>query len=223
MPECDVQNAVYVKPPALLEQFKLVKSGTFWKLIRAVYGLRVSPRLWGKERDARFRELRFLVGNLILRLMQSSIDVALWTVVEDTEEEWDHNRTPYGFVLTYVDDFLVVGPRDVRNAIEEEISKIWQIKVTGDINQFDPDNFDASLTFLSTTIRSHPTHGGFSMTQEEFTRDVLKTWEMSDCRPVVTPGEPITTELPVEGTPEELDPEDVLRAQKMAGSVSEYT
>ena len=44
MPECDVQNAVYVKPPALLEQFKLVKPGTFWKLIRAVYGLRVSPR-----------------------------------------------------------------------------------------------------------------------------------------------------------------------------------
>ena len=42
MPECDEKDAVYVKPPALLEQFKLIKPGTFWKLIQALYGLRVT-------------------------------------------------------------------------------------------------------------------------------------------------------------------------------------
>ena len=57
------------------------------------------------------------------------------------------------------------------------------------------------------------------MSQEEFTRDVLKTGEMSDCRPMMTPGDPISTKLPEEGTPDQLDPEDVLRAQKMAGSL----
>ena len=40
-------ETVYVKPPALLEQFHLIKPGTYWKLTKAVYGLRVSPRLWG--------------------------------------------------------------------------------------------------------------------------------------------------------------------------------
>ena len=40
-------ETVYVKPPALLEQFHLIKPGTYWKLTKAIYGLRVSPRLWG--------------------------------------------------------------------------------------------------------------------------------------------------------------------------------
>ena len=48
MPESE-EEAVYVKPPTLLQQFGLVQSGTYWKLCRALYGLRISPRLWGKE------------------------------------------------------------------------------------------------------------------------------------------------------------------------------
>ena len=55
MPETSAEEAVYVKPPALFEQFGLVKPGTYWKLVKAVYGLRVSPRLWGQERDNRLR------------------------------------------------------------------------------------------------------------------------------------------------------------------------
>ena len=80
--------------------------------------------------------------------MQSSIDVALWILVEDDKEQFDHNRTPYAYMLTYVDDFLIMGPRDVRNTIEEEISRTWTIKVTGEVNQFDIQNPEASLTFL---------------------------------------------------------------------------
>ena len=38
------EERVFVRPPALLEQFYLVKPGTFWSLDKAVYGLRVRPR-----------------------------------------------------------------------------------------------------------------------------------------------------------------------------------
>ena len=113
---------------------------------------------------------------------------------------------------------MVVGPLDVRNAIEEEISRIWEIKVPGKVDQFDTANPDASVTFLSTNIRSHPTLGGFTMTQEEFIRDVLKTWDMTNCRPLLMPGEPCSTVLPEEDK-DNLDPSDVLSAQKMAGSL----
>ena len=58
MPEDDVET-VYVKPPALLEQFGLIKPGTYWTLTKAVYGLRVSPRLWGKARDLQIRKCGF--------------------------------------------------------------------------------------------------------------------------------------------------------------------
>ena len=52
----DEKETVYVKPPTLLEQFRLIKPGICWKLTKAVYGLRVSPRLWGKERDLQIRK-----------------------------------------------------------------------------------------------------------------------------------------------------------------------
>ena len=54
-------ETVYVRPPMLLEQFQLIKPGTYWKLTKAVYGLRVSPRLWGKERDMQLRKMRFRI------------------------------------------------------------------------------------------------------------------------------------------------------------------
>ena len=56
------------------------------------------------------------------------------------------------------------------------------------------------------------------MSQGPYIRDVLSTWEMSNCRPVMVPGQPTKVELP-EQTEEDTDPEDVQRAQKLAGSL----
>ena len=87
------------------------------------------------------------------------------------------------------------------------------------MNQFDVKNPEAPLTFLTTDIRSHPKHGGFTMSQEAYVRDVLKTWEMTDCRPGLVPGVPTKVELPGEEPEGEPDPEDIYRAQKLAGSL----
>ena len=57
------------------------------------------------------------------------------------------------------------------------------------------------------------------MTQEEFIRDVLKIWDMAECKPLLTPGEPAPVELPDEYEEEGIEPSDVTRAQKMAGSL----
>ena len=62
MPVTDEKDEIYVKPPALFEQFRSIKPGTYWKLVKAVCGLRVSPRLWGKERDRKLKELRISMG-----------------------------------------------------------------------------------------------------------------------------------------------------------------
>ena len=72
------EESFFVKPPALLEQFDWIKSNIYWKLHRAVYGLRVSPRLWGKERDLQLKNMRFDNKGVKMRAFQSSIDVALW-------------------------------------------------------------------------------------------------------------------------------------------------
>ena len=210
------EEAVFVKPPKLLEQFHLIDQNTYWRLTRAVYGLRISPRLWGKERDLQLSKMRFKIRHKVLRAMRSTIDVALWTIVEDVVEDFDQNRRTYGHLLTYVDDFLIVGPANVRKAIEEEISRLWKVRIEGQVKQFDKHNPEASLTFLSTVIRSHPTRGGFTMCQEAFIRDILKTWEMADCKPLMVPGIPTTVELPEE---KDQNPDDIHRAQKIAGSL----
>ena len=139
--------------------------------------------------------MRFKVGKKVLRAIQYSIDVALWILVENVEEDFDHKRSTFGYMLTYVDDFLMVGPDDVRNAIEEEISKIWKYKMGFTVKQFDKKNLGASLTFLSTIIRSHPKYGGYTMSQELFIIDTLKQWDMLNSRPAVTPGEVTTAPL----------------------------
>ena len=53
------------------------------------------------------------------------------------------------------------------------------------------------------------------MSQEAFFRDVSKNWEMTNCRSLVVPGEGTKVELPGE---QNIDPDDVHRAQRLAGS-----
>ena len=160
--------------------------------------------------------MRFRIKGRVLRAVKSSIDYALWMLVDSQPQEFDHKVKAEAYLLTYVDDFLMVGPQYVRNVIEEEISAIWKARVEGQVNQFDKANPDASITFLSTLIRPHPKYGGFTMCQEAFIRDMLKTWEITDCRSLSVPGEVSSVELPEESNPKA---EDIHRAQKLAGSL----
>ena len=50
-------------------------------------------------------------------------------LVDDIDENFDHKRETYGYVLTYVDDFLIVATANVRKAIEGEISRTWKSKL----------------------------------------------------------------------------------------------
>ena len=48
---------VLVAPPKAFVEVGLVKPGEIWLLQKAVYGLRIAPKVWGKERDRVFRNL----------------------------------------------------------------------------------------------------------------------------------------------------------------------
>ena len=81
----------------ILEQFGSIKPGTNWKLTKAVYGLRVSPRLWGKERDMQLKKMRFRIKGRNLKAVQSSIDVALWILIDEKVENFGHQQKTYGY------------------------------------------------------------------------------------------------------------------------------
>ena len=43
-------ETVFVRPPQALIEFGLVPPGTIWKVLKAIYGLRIAPKAWGNAR-----------------------------------------------------------------------------------------------------------------------------------------------------------------------------
>ena len=56
------------------------------------------------------KKMKFHIKHNKLKAVPSSIDVALWIIVDLTDEHFDHKRKTYGYVLTYVDDFFLLDP-----------------------------------------------------------------------------------------------------------------
>ena len=57
------------------------------------------------------------------------------------------------------------------------------------------------------------------MEQEAFVKDLLITWQMTECKPAATPGDPASIELSLELPEEDIDGSGVWKAQKLAGSL----
>ena len=62
IPNTNLKYVVYAIPPRILVQLGLVDEDEVWTLLNAVYGLRVSPRLWGEERDDKLEKIRMIVN-----------------------------------------------------------------------------------------------------------------------------------------------------------------
>ena len=56
------------------------------------------------------------------------------------------------------------------------------------------------------------------MEQEAFVKDLLITWQMTECKFAATLGDPASLELSLELPEEDIDSSDVWKARKLAGS-----
>ena len=72
---------ILVQPPKQWVDWGIVGKNVVWKLRRAVYGLRQSPKWWSDERDTRLRKLDFIVGTDSYRLQQNDADSQVWMIV----------------------------------------------------------------------------------------------------------------------------------------------
>ena len=71
---------ILVQPPKQWVDWGIVGKDVVWKLNRAVYGLRQSPKWWSDERDSRLKELRFCVGSETYHLQQNDADSQVWMI-----------------------------------------------------------------------------------------------------------------------------------------------
>ncbi|CAE6959076.1 GIP [Symbiodinium sp. CCMP2592] len=107
-------------PPRLLVRLGLAEEGELWILTHAVYGLRESPKLWSDFRDCQLRALRCVVDGVELQLQQGRLDPNWWRVVRTSD------GVVVGGLLTYVDDFLLAGSKEVIEALATAIQGIWK-------------------------------------------------------------------------------------------------
>ena len=113
---------ILVQPPAQWVAWGIVPTNVVWKLNRAVYGLRQSPKWWSDERDSQLRQLTFKVGEDAYSLHQNEADSQVWELTKQGCEQ-----QLQGLILVYVDDFLLMAPPGpVRNAAVQAIKALWE-------------------------------------------------------------------------------------------------
>ena len=107
-------NEIYMRPPRILVETKVVAEGVVWKIKKALYGLRTSPIAWETERDNTLKSLQWVHEDVSYRLLPCQGSPCLWTVVpmrpgEDPSVKSSSEELTRGVVITYVDDLLFAG------------------------------------------------------------------------------------------------------------------
>ena len=105
-----------VRPPQLLVDHHLATKNERWVVDHAVYGLETSPKDWGGYRDSEVAKMSWNSQGHRYRFAMST-EPNLWKILqapilEDGTVDEDVEISA-GILVTYVDDLLALGPRDV--------------------------------------------------------------------------------------------------------------
>ena len=105
-------KVTFTQPPTILQALDLVQPNELWRVDCALYGLQESPSDWSSHRDDQ------------LRLLQWEDDMGHYHLEETAEKHlWkvkDGKNQTTGFVMVYVDDFLVATS-------ENRLTKILEV------------------------------------------------------------------------------------------------
>ena len=131
-----------------------------WKLKRALYGLKNSPRLWQDHFASVMKKLNF-------DRMKSDPNLYV-------------HKTKRLYVLTYVDDLMFFGHRSDIDVVMTEMRKELLLKTTGQFSE------GQEVHFLGREIRRTSEAIELSMSPI-YVEKILETLEMQTCKSVTTP------------------------------------
>lgn len=146
---------------------------TVLKVNKSIYGLKQSPRCWYDE----------------LRLFMISIDFRPSTADPCLFIKNDGSNPCY--VHVHVDDMTIAGTRSSIQNFKTQISRRFEMEDLGEVSDI-----------LGMTIIRNRSARTLSLSQQGYVESLLKSYDMSNCKPVSTPMEPGTHLTPA--TDEEL-------------------
>ena len=205
------EDLMLVKPPSFLVDRNYMKKEVYYEPLKAVYGFRRSPRLWGDLRDETLMEMEVnLDDGSPLKLLPLQSEPNLWRVILEENGEEEHPPLK-GLLMTYVDDIFVCGEKEVVQSVMKAIRKIWSTSEPDQVGE-EPIKFlgmDVSKKYDKVKKR----HVWF-ISQESYIKDML---EKEEIREKIIP---ISKDQAVmECTEEEIDEKMVKAAQKEVGEL----
>ena len=175
----------YVIPP--LEFYP--EGRTLWKLKKALYGLKHSPKLWQQHFASVMEKNGF-------RRMKSDPNL----YVHDSKQL---------YVLAYVDDLMFFGSQADVSTLIQDLQKDLLLKVTGTLNE------GQSSSFLGRNLKRTSTFISVGMSPS-YIDAMLELYGLKQCRPALAPG---TDALRKQLDCEPLDPEDHKRYRRAVGQL----
>ncbi|KAG7547985.1 Integrase catalytic core [Arabidopsis suecica] len=151
----ELEDDVYMTPPPGLED--TIDPGKVWRLRKAIYGLKQSPRAWYHKLSRTLKDHGF---------KKSESDHTLFTL-----------QSPQGIVvvLIYVDDLIISGDnKEGINSTKTFLKSTFDIKDLGELKYF-----------LGIEVCRSPE--GLFLSQRKYTLDLLNETGYKDAKPAKTP------------------------------------
>eukprot|EP00435_Cladocopium_sp_Y103_P026720 s1126_g6.t1 len=111
------RNLYFSQPPRGLPG---VEQGALIEVIKGVFGLATSPRLWWEKLSSDLKNLDILVNGKKLKLVQHELD-ACYFLLRDQQGDL------HGALITHVDDLLIAAPVETLSSLKHQLSGIFPI------------------------------------------------------------------------------------------------
>ena len=149
---------LYMWPPAELYG---QHSTIVWQVLKAIYGLRTSPKSW-----------QDFLADVLKQL-------GLTRLVSEPNVYRNEQQTV--FVMVYVDDLLFIGEQSEVNKIFEAIQQKVLLRPTGELT------YGKTISFLGRNLTNRGDHIDITLAPD-YVEAILKEHNLQNCNPVTTPG-----------------------------------
>ena len=173
----DDDDTVYgLFPPRIFQLVVVPYCYQLWRVDRALYGFRRSPRLWSKFRDRRLRAARVPHGEGFLSLRQCKADENVWAIVY---QEPNRQEEVKGYMNIYVDDVLYVGIPEIILVLQQWLTSEWK---ASDLTWASEKEI---IRFLGLEVGLY--QGGVKIGQQAYVDELIRHHKLQDARGYGTP------------------------------------
>ena len=177
------ENLLLIRPPHIMIEKGYLAPNTVYLPVKAIYGFRRSPRLWGRHRDHRMHQFVIKAEkegkHIEVQLFQMGSEPNLWKVVQVMGEEEDElaslsNGRILGLVMTYVDDVFIAAEGDLVEAITAKFQETWTTSSPEEVSE-------KSTRFLGMEVEKiwseEKERSEWFVTQSGYIKDLLERYD----------------------------------------------